>query len=421
MEPDEYARYGRQMLVPEIGLPGQLALRRARVLVVGAGGLGCGALPYLAGAGVGTLAIVDHDTVALSNLHRQPLYTVDSVGMLKVDAAAVELRRRNPGVHYVAMPLRLSPETAFAVFDEGYDIVLDCTDTAVTRYLVGDVARLLNIPLVSAAALRGDAQLLVVNTEIANSPCYRCVYPSPPPPLLLAPTSASCADAGVLGPVVGLAGALQALEAIRILTGNGATETRGTALLYSMFSPARQWRQFTPRPRRLECATCGDSPKITRELIESSGDEYYVEFCGGRRGRTDGGESEEQQSDGTPQISVEDLERARDEHTPHVLIDVRDDTQYGICALPGVLHMPLRDMLQGIASDNDESTITRLQDARAVFGGDTQVPFYVVCRTGVDSRTAVRLLRSQYGVDAYDVAGGLDSWSTRIDPTFPRY
>ncbi|KAK9237157.1 hypothetical protein V1525DRAFT_173970 [Lipomyces kononenkoae] len=395
---EEYVRYGRQMLVPEVGKRGQIALKQTKVLVVGAGGLGCPALLYLSGAGFGTIGIVDHDTVSLSNLPRQTLYSTASIGKLKVDAAVDELRSRNANVKYVSHPVAVRHDNIFEIVRH-YDIVLDCTDTPMTRYLLGDATRLLSKPLVSASALRTEAQLVVLNMG-AEGPCYRCVFPDPPEHVQ------ACSDAGIIGPVVAVAGVLQSLEAIKLASGHNGGQPP-TMTFFSAIH-GRPWRCVRIRGRQKSCSVCGDAPTVSESDI-TTGKYDYADFCGGSLDSNQYPDIDSRHS-----ISVMELQvRIK---SPHVLLDVRDRTQYGVCSLPGSINLPLSDMLgcpEGGALPLS-SVLDRVQSAL--------VPLFVICRFGNDSRTAVQLLRTRYRLaNAFDVTGGLNMWSEHVDRTFPRY
>ncbi|KAK9242326.1 hypothetical protein V1506DRAFT_547876 [Lipomyces tetrasporus] len=391
---EEYIRYGRQMLVPEIGKSGQLALKKAKILVVGAGGLGCPALSYLSGAGFGTIGIVDPDTVSLSNLPRQTLFSNNSVGMLKVDAAVKALRSRNQNVKYTRYPLAVSHGNVLDIVRE-YDIILDCTDTPMTRYLLGDATRLLNKPLISASALRTEAQLVVLNLG-PDAPCYRCLFPNPPKYV------EACSDAGIIGPVVAVAGTLQVLEAIKIATGHVPSAEPRTMTFFSAIH-GRQWRSVRIRGRQRSCIVCGDTPTLSGSDI-TSGKYDYSEFCGLVDVYPDMNASQS--------ISVKELQRRI--QSPHVLLDVRDKTQYGICNLAGSINVPLSELL---GNHNPEALSPVLDKANR-----EGIPLFVICRFGNDSRTAVQWLRSSHQIqNAFDVTGGLNMWTELVDRSFPMY
>ncbi|ANB12317.1 Uba4p [Sugiyamaella lignohabitans] len=316
LELDEYLRYGRQLIVPEIGLRGQLRLKKAKILVVGAGGLGSSALAYLAGAGVGTIGIVDDDTVESSNLQRQIIHNTPRVDWPKCHSAAKFIRDLNPKVNTVTYKTRLTGDNAFDIFT-GYDLVLDCTDTPSTRYLINDTAVLLNIPLVSASALKTEGQLLVLN--YLSGPCYRCLFPIPPPP----DSVLSCGDGGILGPVVGIMGVLQSIEAIKVITGAYEfSKYTPSMTLFSAYS-APQWRYIRMRGKKDTCAVCGSNPSITRQGIEF-GEYSYEEFCG---------RASQVYLKPEERVTVETYSKERD--MPHTLIDVRESSQFDICSLPG--------------------------------------------------------------------------------------
>ncbi|KAK9469305.1 hypothetical protein V1512DRAFT_255949 [Lipomyces arxii] len=385
----EYEQYGRQMLVSEIGLPGQLALKNTKVLVVGAGGLGCPALLYLAGAGIGALGVVDHDVVSVSNLHRQILYSRSSVGLPKATEAVRILRNVNPRVQYKAYNTRLDPQQVFEIM-RGYDLVLDCTDTPMSRYLIGDASKILQKRLVSASALRTEAQLVSLNVG-TDGPCYRCLNPNPPAHV------AACSDAGIVGPVVGVAGILQALEAIKIITGH--LPDHPTMTIFSAFGH-KAWRTVRIRGRQSNCATCGDYPTINEKSIVS-GLYNYAEFC--------------DVSETYPSISTEHTISARHVAEIHdssrVLLDVRDPTQFGIGHIHGAINIPLSDILGG----HDE----KLND---VVTNAENRPVFVMCRLGNDSRTATKVLLEKYGYkNVYHVIGGGYSWPHGEASGFPRY
>ncbi|KAK9366168.1 hypothetical protein V1509DRAFT_302655 [Lipomyces kononenkoae] len=395
---DEYVRYGRQMLVPEVGKSGQIAIKQTKVLVVGAGGLGCPALLYLSGAGFGTIGIMDHDTVSLSNLPRQTLYSTASIGKLKVDVALDELRSRNANVKYVIHPVAAMHNNIFEIVRQ-YDIVLDCTDTPMTRYLLGDVTRLLNKPLVSASALRTEAQLVVLNVG-ADGPCYRCVFPDPPQYV------EACSDAGIIGPVVAVAGVLQALEAIKLASGHQAGQEPTMTLLSAIHG--RPWRCVRIRGRQKMCMVCGDAPIVSESDI-TTGKYDYAEFCGGSLDS-----SQYPDIDSSHSISVRELHLQM--KSPHVLLDVRDRTQYEICSLPGSISLPLSDIL-GSSEGGETALAGVLDNVKSV-----SVPLFVICRFGNDSRTAVQLLRTRYRLaNAFNVMGGLYMWSEHVDRGFPMY
>ncbi|KAL4807867.1 hypothetical protein BDV18DRAFT_109559 [Aspergillus unguis] len=420
LEAEEYRRYGRQMIVSQVGLQGQLKLRSAKVLIVGAGGLGCPAALYLAGAGVGTIGLVDGDTVESSNLHRQVLHRSKNVGKLKVDSAIEYLQELNPHPTYVAHRAHLAPADASDIFKQ-YDLVLDCTDNPATRYLISDTAVLLGKPLVSASALRTEGQLMVLNNpprsagDKTGGPCYRCVFPRPPP----ANSITSCADGGILGPVVGTMGVLQALEAIKIITSpeGGAGATPPSLLIFSAYSTP-QFRTIKLRSRRPNCAVCSSEASVTLEGVKS-GSMDYVFFCGS--------------------VYPEDLLSSEERVTPleyqkgysaanRHIIDVREKVQFDICSLDNSINIPFSNILASAPSTaiTDDETKPLPSWIPPEIAEDLEHPIFVVCRQGNDSQTTVRRLK-ELGLDCggkrpiVDIKGGLRSWREQVDPTWPDY
>ncbi|KAI9833485.1 MAG: hypothetical protein M1819_003643 [Sarea resinae] len=431
---EEYQRYGRQLILPEVGLQGQLKLKASSVLIVGVGGLGCPAAMYLAGAGVGRLGLVDGDTVEISNLHRQILHSTPRVGMRKVDSAITGLRALNPTVQYVAHREHLTPQTAVAIVSK-YDVILDCTDHPTSRYLISDAAVLLGKPLVSASALKAEGQLMVLNTpptapgENHGGPCYRCVFPKPPPP----DSVLSCGDGGILGPVVGTMGVLQAIETIKILTcntpnpsnnpsTNASSPSPPTLLLFSAYT-SPQFRSVRLRSRRPTCLACGPHATITAESL-TSGSLDYIQFCG--------------VANPAALLSADERISARDfsrtiERAAHdteanklVLVDVREKVQFDICHLPDSINIPfsriqaMQTATQSSSADEPESQ----QFLAPILG--PQLPIYVVCRLGNDSQVVVKVLKAaglDEGGKRYigDIRGGLKAWKEEVEPEWPEY
>lgn len=377
MELDEYTRYGRQMLVPEIGLSGQLAFKGARVLVVGAGGLACPCLPYLAGAGVGCIGIVDDDRVEVSNLHRQILHS--EPGQLKAESAAQFLRRLNPRVEVQTHTDRFTAANAAALVKR-FDVVVDCSDNAPTRYLANDACVLLGKPLVSAAALRLEGQLCVLNYR--GGPCYRCLFPHPPAPEL----TTKCADSGVLGAVVGVLGALQAAEVLKVLLDNDDNNVSSLTLFSLYRFP--QIKQVRVRPRQAGCEVCGTEPRIT--TLDAGN--YTFPVCAAP------------DTSKAKRISVHELHSLGPDT---LLVDCRSGTEFGICALPAAVNIPLAK-LQRLKTREEALEIIPERD------------LVVVCRRGVDSVLAAQKLES-LGFSARDVEGGLEQYSRIVDPSFPVY
>lgn len=438
LEDDEYRRYGRQLIMPEVGLHGQLRLKQAKVLIVGVGGLGCPATAYLAGAGVGTLGLMDGDSVEVSNLHRQVAHGTERVGMGKVESAVQYLRsyvrksivlwsgkwliylcRLNPLVTYNQHPFHLSAETAVSIFEQ-YDLVLDCTDHPTSRYLISDACVVTAKPLVSASALKKEGQLMVLNNppglagDSTGGPCYRCIFPKPPP----ADSVLSCGEGGILGPVVGVMGVLQALEAIKVLTSkpkhlnfdmfiqNGhseeAEQTKPTMLLFSAYNDP-QFRTIRLRPRRKDCAACSSQAWISKDSL-TSGSLDYVAFCGMT----------------TPinvlpqnlRISAGDFARMPRDGS-NMLIDVRDETQYAICALRGSINVPW--------TGNATSWLEKASQNGIL--ADEWRQKYVVCRLGNDSQLAAKAMmeHASMPIEVKDIKGGFKSWRQEVDHEWPDY
>ncbi|KAF2808195.1 uncharacterized protein BDZ99DRAFT_509534 [Mytilinidion resinicola] len=455
LDKHEYRRYGRQLIMPEIGLTGQLRLKSSSVLVVGAGGLGCPAAAYLAGAGVGMIGLIDGDTVEESNLHRQILHSTERVAMPKVDSAIASLRSLNPTVKYIPYHTRLTAEIALDIFEK-YDVILDCTDTPASRYLISDACVLSQKPLVSASALRTDGQLMVLNNpplppgHAQGGPCYRCVFPKPPP----AASVVSCGDGGILGPVVGTMGVLQALETIKIIakgiqrysdfdstylqkglpSGNSVPDPHRLSeppslLLFSAFSNP-PFRSIRLRTRKAKCSACSAQTTVTREALKS-GSLDYVQFCGAV--------SPVDALAATERVSVEEYSRIRDGSIPaedtktmpteHILVDVREKVQFELCNLDGSMNIPYSIVARSSSSESGKPSSQAPSEDDWVAQLRTLAndkPIYVVCRLGNDSQLAVRKMK-EMGLDSGgtrwigDIRNGLRAWMKRIDPDFPEY
>ncbi|XP_003463707.1 adenylyltransferase and sulfurtransferase MOCS3 [Cavia porcellus] len=403
---DEILRYSRQLVLPELGVHGQLRLAAASVLIVGCGGLGCPLAQYLAAAGVGRLGLVDYDVIELSNLARQVLHEEALAGQAKAFSAAASLRRLNSEVECVPYAQALTPDTALDLVRR-YDVVADCSDNVPTRYLVNDACVLAGRPLVSASALRFEGQITVYHYD--DGPCYRCIFPQPPP----AETVTNCADGGVLGVVTGVVGCLQALEVLKIAAGLGPSYS-GSLLLFDALRG--HFRSIQLRKRRSDCAACGERPTVA-DLQD------YEAFCGSSA--TDKCRSLQLLSP-EERISVTDYKRLLDSGAPHVLLDVRPQVEVDICRLPHALHIPLRHLER-----KDRESLKLLREAIQEGNGDTQegtaVYVYVICKLGNDSQKAVRILQSLTAAQeldsltVQDIAGGLMAWAAKIDQTFPQY
>jgi len=401
----DIARYSRQLLLPELGVKGQLALGRTSVLIVGCGGLGCPAAVYLAGAGVGRLGLVDHDTVELNNLHRQILHdeVKAEVKTLKAASAAYSCQKLNSRMSCEVHCVMLSSSNALDIVRQ-YDIVVDATDNVATRYLLSDACVLSGRPLVSGGALRFEGQLTVYNYQ--GSPCYRCLYPQPPPAEMVT----NCSDAGVLGPVVGVIGSLQAVEVVKIATGAG-NPFAGRLVLYDGLDGT--FRSVKVRGRQKNCAACGDSPRITK-LID------YESFCGASAGDKCHKLNILSPSE---RVSASDYAAFVKTGKHHFLVDVRTAVELEITKLPTTTHnVPMDEFSkpEGCCSLLD---VLR-QDVHKRATDQLPLLLFVVCRRGNDSQIAVRKLQSVFSdvsITIQDIFGGLTAWSNDVDENFPIY
>jgi molybdopterin/thiamine biosynthesis adenylyltransferase/rhodanese-related sulfurtransferase len=363
---EEQLRYSRHALLPEFGEAGQAKLKAGRVLVVGAGGLGSPASLYLAAAGVGTLGLVDFDTVDVSNLQRQVLYGTGDVGKSKLDTAAGRLADINPHIRIVRHADALKAANARAIIRD-YDVVIDGTDNFGTRYLVNDACVLEGRPNVYGSVFRFEGQAAVFAAP--GGPCYRCLHPEPPPAGLIP----NCAEGGVLGVLPGVIGTIQATEAIKLLTGVGETLV-GRLLLYDALK--MRVRQIH-LPRDPECPVCGDTPRI-REVSD-------LDLTCAPGAEAGAGEGE---------MTVDELHQWREEQRPHVLIDVREPSEHEQSRIDGARLIPLRH-LQSHVKDLPRD-----------------VPVVVHCQSGGRSAIATAMLKVQ-GIDARNLSGGINAWKKR--------
>jgi len=398
LDPDELRRYVRHLSIPDVGEEGQRRLKAARVLLVGAGGLGSPAALYLAAAGIGTLGLVDFDQVDVTNLHRQVLYGTAAVGRPKLDSARARLADLNPEVRVETFQTRLDSGNALELL-EGWDVVVDGSDNFPTRYLVNDACVLLGIPDVWGAIFRFEGQASVFG--VPGGPCYRCVFPEPPPP----GSVPSCAEAGVLGVLPGIVGMIQATEAIKLVLGLGRT-LAGRLLLIDALEMRFRDLSVPADPR---CPVCGEHPTVT-ELID------YEAFCGGpeETGLAPAGGAEAAGAAGSggsagpgvpPVISVRELSARLEGPEPPALLDVREPFEWGICNLEtrGARLLPLAELPGALDSlDPDRELV-------------------VYCHTGNRSGLAVRFLRQAGFERARNLAGGIRAWAEQIDPGMPTY
>ncbi|PFH53208.1 hypothetical protein AMATHDRAFT_73726 [Amanita thiersii Skay4041] len=386
----EYLLYGRQMVLDGFGLSGQLKLQGASIAVVGAGGLGCPALQYLAAAGVGRLAIIDHDIVELSNLQRQILHNEDRLGWNKAKSAARALSLQYPRLRLEVHDATATKYNVLSLL-QPHDIVLDCTDNMQTRYLLSDTCVALQKPLVSGAAQKYDGQLCTYNLG-RTGPCYRCLFPKPPAPSVIG----SCEEVGILGAVTGLIGTLQALEAIKITI--GLHDLVPSLLIFSSMG-LPPFRSIKLRSRSPSCVACGQTKSSS--LIH---DTDYVQFCGEKIDWEGHGlcVSEPQY-----RISAQELKMVLDSSKPYLLIDVRSETEYEICKIPTSVNVPLNIL---IANPQEH------------LPGNSDTKIFIVCRLGNDSQIAAHALREVNERNTVrDMVGGLKAWSKDVDSTFPIY
>jgi adenylyltransferase/sulfurtransferase len=354
--------------------------------VVGCGGLGCPAAAYLAAAGVGRLGLADHDSVELSNLHRQVLHTQARLGTPKALSLATSLAALNPSIQLVPHVLALSSANALDIVGQ-YDVILDCTDNVATRYLLNDACLLAGRALVSGSALRWEGQLTVYNWQ-ARGPTYRCLYPRPPP----AAAVTNCSDGGVLGAVPGVIGCLQALEAVKMLAGLQPSYS-GSLLLFDGLEGRARVVKLRPRREGAEAAVT--------ELID------YEQFCGAAAG--DDVEARAEVLEPGDRVGPRQLAEVRAGAAPHLLVDLRPEVEQEMCGLPGALALPLTTLRRG------GQVVTELLQ-----GG--RLPLYLICRRGNDSQEGVQAVRALLpGATVRDVRGGLHAWAAKVDPSFPVY
>jgi adenylyltransferase/sulfurtransferase len=379
LNPEQIRRYSRHLILPEVGMEGQKKICRSSVLCIGAGGLGSPAALYLAAAGIGKLGIVDFDQVELSNLQRQILHGDQEVGHPKTASAKASLNRLNPNVDVVLHEARLTSQNAFEII-QPYDIVVDGTDNFPTRYLSNDACVLLKKPNVYGSIFRFEGQASVFAPHLGG-PCYRCLYPEPPPPGAVP----SCAEGGVLGVLPGVIGLVQATEVLKLILGIG-TSLLNRLLLYDALE--MRFRELKLR-RDPQCPLCGDKPSITG-LID------YEGFCGIKQQPADYMHPDE--------VSVQELKQALHDPTLGIkVIDVREPDEYRIAHIEGVPLFPLSQLAQ---------RVTEL---------DPEQPYYIHCKMGGRSMKALEFLRQQGFKSLKSVQGGITAWSSEIDPSVPKY
>ncbi|XP_062228202.1 adenylyltransferase and sulfurtransferase MOCS3-1 [Phragmites australis] len=399
---DMIYRYSRHLLLPDFGIEGQRKLSQSSILVVGAGGLGSPVALYLAACGVGCLGIVDGDDVELNNLHRQIIHKEAYVGQPKVKSAADACREINSSIKVVEHHHTLKPYNALEIVRK-YDIVVDATDNLPTRYMISDCCVLLNKPLVSGAALGLEGQLTVYHHN--GSPCYRCLFPSPPP----VAACQRCSDSGVLGVVPGVIGCLQALEAIKVAAAVGEPLC-GRMLLFDALSARIKIVKI--RGSSPACTICGENSVFTQYDFQKFDYENFTQSP-----MSDKSAPSVNLLPESARITCRDYKKLVDSGKPHLLLDVRPAHHFQITSISRSLNIPLSvleeklPMLQTVL----------LKDLREASVSDELSPLYVVCRRGNDSQRAVQLLHEKGFLSAKNIIGGLQSWAQDVDPDFPVY
>jgi molybdopterin/thiamine biosynthesis adenylyltransferase/rhodanese-related sulfurtransferase len=377
---NEVKRYSRHLIIPDVGMSGQKRLKNAKVLCVGAGGLGSPALLYLAAAGVGTLGVIDFDVVDESNLQRQIIHGQSDIGRPKALSARDSIKEVNPYVNVVVHEEALSNDNVMDIFS-GYDLIVDGTDNFATRYLVNDACVLLGKPYVWGSIFRFDGQASVFWAEYG--PCYRCLYPEPPPPGMVP----SCAEGGVLGVLCASIGSVQVTEAIKVLTGIGEPLV-GRLLIYDALEMNYRTLNIKKDP---DCAICGENATIT-ELID------YDNFCGVVSANA-------QEAAAGSTITAADLKGMLDREEKIYLVDVREPNEYEIVSIPGAVLIPKDQILSGAALET--------------LPADRQIVLH--CKSGARSAECLAVLKNAGFSDAVHVGGGILSWINTVDPTLPAY
>eukprot|EP00871_Galdieria_phlegrea_P002988 jgi/Galph1/3690/GphlegSOOS_G2326.1 len=401
MNTDIINRYCRQMLLPQFGKRGQEQLMKKKILVVGAGGLGCPAALYLAGAGVGKLCIVDSDLIERSNLHRQVAYTDARSGLSKAYALKESVQNLNPNIQVDALNVRLSQSNALDICND-HDIVLDCTDNVMTRYVINDACALLSKPLVSGAAIGFDGQITVYCASV-DCPCYRCIFPEPPPLTCVS----SCDASGVLGPIPGVIGCLQALEALKLAANiENSQPLNGRMITFEGLETS--FRSFQLRKRNLACVVCGEKNK-NFNIVEYD----YESFVGGGKLNIpqtvdfDGWQKKIERISPTDAKNRLETNQEGNGYSRYFCLDVRPKNQYDLCHINGFHNIPLDELC------------SRQNEIRAHVENDEQV--LVICRKGNASQKAVVLLHNLGISSVKDIIGGIEEWRKQCDPSLPSY
>ncbi|MBN8710970.1 MAG: molybdenum cofactor biosynthesis protein MoeB [Verrucomicrobia bacterium 61-8] len=378
---DEIARYSRHLIMPEVTLEGQRKLKAARVLCIGTGGLGSPIALYLAAAGVGTLGLIDFDVVDYSNLQRQVLHGTKDVGRKKLNSARDRIKDINPNVNVVLHDVMFRAENAMEIVEQ-YDIVIDGTDNFPTRYLSNDVSVFLKKPNIYGSIFRFDGQATVFAPHLGG-PCYRCLYPEPPPPGMVP----SCAEGGVLGVLPGVVGVIQAIEAVKLIVGIGEPLI-GRLIHFDALK--MKFREFKVR-KDPKCPVCSASPTITEPID-------YDQFCGIPQAQ-----AEEDAEPPVPEITVEDLKKRLDAKEKFVLLDVREPFEWDIARIPGAKLIPLGELT---------SRMSELDSADEIV---------IHCKSGVRSSKALRQLQKAGFGKLANVEGGILAWADRVDPSVAKY
>jgi sulfur-carrier protein adenylyltransferase/sulfurtransferase len=378
---EEILRYSRHIIMPEVGIDGQEKIKKASILLIGCGGLGSPLSMYLAAAGVGRLGLVDFDLTDFTNLQRQVAFSTSDVGRPKVDATKDRINQINPNVEVTTYRTKLTAENVLDIFKD-YDIIIDGTDNFPTRYLVNDACVFLNKPNIYGSIFRFEGQATVF--WAAKGPCYRCLYPEPPPPGMVP----SCAEGGVLGILPGTIGLIQATEALKMILGKGELLT-GRLLLYNAMDMKFREVKLQKDP---ECPVCSVNPSITK-LID------YEQFCGIGLGQ----EEATMDTNGIPEMTVQELKAKIDRKEKYTLIDVREPHEYQICKIPGSRLIPLGEIALR-ASEIDTADEVILQ-----------------CRSGGRSAKALQTLQTMGFKRLKNLRGGILAWSKEIDPSVPQY
>lgn len=378
---EEYERFSRHLILPEVGLDGQKRLKAASVLCIGTGGLGSPLLLYLAAAGIGRIGIVDFDVVDRSNLQRQVIHGTSWVGKPKIVSAKDRILEINPHCQVDLYETRLSAENALEIL-QPYDVIVDGTDNFPTRYLVNDACVLLGKPNVYGSIFRFEGQATVFNYQ--DGPNYRDLYPEPPPPGLVP----SCAEGGVLGILPGVIGVIQATETVKIILGVGTT-LNGRLLLYNALDMSFRELKLRPNPVR----------PVIEQLID------YEQFCGIPQAKA----AEAQDQESIEEITVHLLKQLLDKgEEGFILLDVRNPNEYQIANIPGAVLVPLPDIESGAG----------LEKVRQMMNGHT---LYVHCKSGMRSAKAIGILKEKAGISGINVKGGILAWSREVDPNVPEY